>query len=222
MMPALALMFFAGAGFAYPSYRYLVRTMRLASLRTDNGHRRPFTSSPPWLTIAATLVGLGWAYSFHLYGEGRELFTAAVMTWLLVLIGMVDLHTYRIPNRLLGIGLVTAAPVALLSGFTPWTDGVAGMLLCGGFFLLASLAAKGGIGGGDVKLAAVLGLIIGWQRAILGLVLAIVAAAGASGILILLKRKGWQDDLPLGPFLAAGALAAVFWGTSITNWYLWR
>ena len=89
------------------------------------------------------------------------------------------------------------------------------------FFLLIYLFSKGKcLGFGDVKLAILLGLFLGWSRIILALFLSFVIG-GIIGLgLIILSKKKLKSEVPFAPFLIFGTLIAFFWGEQIINWYL--
>lgn len=90
-----------------------------------------------------------------------------------------------------------------------------------GFFLSLIIITRGkGMGGGDVKLGAFLGLMLGFPNALLALVLSFVLGAAFSLLLILTGRKHFGQTIAFGPFLVIGALIALFWGNQIIEWYL--
>jgi leader peptidase (prepilin peptidase)/N-methyltransferase len=76
-----------------------------------------------------------------------------------------------------------------------------------------------GMGGGDIKLIAMLGAFLGWHAVLVTIFLAAVLGAGVGFTLILLRRRRRQEPLPFGPFLALGALLAMVWGDTILTWY---
>lgn len=90
-----------------------------------------------------------------------------------------------------------------------------------GFFLGLIIITKGkGMGGGDVKLGAFMGLGLGFPGGLLATVLAFLTGAISAMILIIFKKKKFGENIPFGPFLVLGSLAALFWGEKIINWYL--
>lgn len=94
-------------------------------------------------------------------------------------------------------------------------------LLIGGFFYGLIVVTKGkGMGGGDVKLGAFLGLILGFPYALGALMLAFITGAVFSIGLIILGKKHFGQTIPFGPFLVLGSLVMLFWGQEIINWYL--
>ena len=65
-----------------------------------------------------------------------------------------------------------------------------------------------------------MGIILGWPNILVGLLLAYIFGAVAGVMLILLKRRKIRSEIPFGTFLTVGTLVAMFWGTSIINWYM--
>ena len=93
--------------------------------------------------------------------------------------------------------------------------------LVGIFFLSLIIITKGkGMGGGDVKLGAFIGVALGFPGAILALVLAFLSGAIFSVSLIVLGKKHFGQTIAFGPFLVLGSLVTLFWGDQILNWYL--
>ncbi|KKR41421.1 MAG: Type 4 prepilin-like protein leader peptide-processing enzyme [Candidatus Daviesbacteria bacterium GW2011_GWC2_40_12] len=76
------------------------------------------------------------------------------------------------------------------------------------------------MGGGDVKLGAFMGIILGFPQALLALMLAFFTGAIFSLFLIILGKKSFGQSIPFGPFLVLGSLTALFWGDQILDWYL--
>lgn len=142
-------------------------------------------------------------------------------------IALIDLRHRIIPNRLTYPALLLFAPVILLA----WAIGDAadpvraglGLLLYGGVLFIVA-AISGGMGMGDVKLAAVIGLVLGS----LGLRFVGVAAAaaivlgGLGAIVALAMGRGRKSAIPFGPYLAVGAVVAGLWGEPLASWYIGR
>lgn len=77
-----------------------------------------------------------------------------------------------------------------------------------------------GMGGGDVKLGALMGLVLGFPQSILAVILAFLSGAIISLILIFGGKKHFGQTIPFGPFLVLGSLITLFWGMQIIDWYL--
>jgi leader peptidase (prepilin peptidase)/N-methyltransferase len=134
---------------------------------------------------------------------------------------LIDLEHRIIPNKITALGAVAALAIGLaLDPAGEATRLIAGAG-AGGFLLLAALAYPGGMGMGDVKLAAVMGLFLG--RAVAPAVLIALIAGVLLGAVIIARKgaqQGRKTAVPFGPFLAFGALAAVFVGEDIVQLYV--
>jgi len=142
-------------------------------------------------------------------------------------IALIDLRHRIIPNRLTYPSILLAAFVVVLawaigSAANPARAGI-GLLLYGGTLFVVAVVSRG-MGMGDVKLAALIGLVLGS----LGLRFVGVAAAaaivlgGLGGLVALGMGRGRKSAIPFGPYLAAGAVVAGLWGESIASWYIGR
>ena len=146
--------------------------------------------------------------------------------YILITISFIDLEHMIIPD-----GLVLAAAMlglmALIFNILPigWPDSAYGALLYGG--VLAGVGYVGklvykmdALGGGDVKLASVLGMYLGWKMSMISLLLAFLVAALFVVVGLAVGRLSRKQLIPFGPFLALGAIMTLFWGEQLYNWYL--
>ena len=109
----------------------------------------------------------------------------------------------------------------VLMATEPFLYSILMAILIGGFFYLLIIITKGkGMGGGDVKLGAFLGLMLGFPNALLATILSFVLGAVFSLFLILTGKKHFGQTIAFGPFLVLGSLIALFWGNQIMEWYL--
>jgi leader peptidase (prepilin peptidase)/N-methyltransferase len=145
----------------------------------------------------------------------------------LVALSVVDVELFLLPNRIvypLAVTTLVLLGVAAL-GDGAWDDlrrallgGVVAMLALG----LVHLVSPRSMGFGDVKLAFVLGLVLGWlgwSELVLGLFCGFLAGAVVGVALIVLCHRGRRDHLPFGPFLALGTLVVLLWGDVMLRWY---
>lgn len=103
---------------------------------------------------------------------------------------------------------------------SPLYNGLIAALMLGAFFLVLILITKGrGMGGGDLKLGIFLGLVLGIENSLLALMLSFLSGSIISIALIILRVKKLGDTIPFGPFLAAGALISLFWGSQLIKLY---
>ncbi len=150
-------------------------------------------------------------------------FLAATMVFVIT-----DLDHRRIPNRITYpavVGGVVLLGVAVMvdPGSGSWPRGlVAGLVTFGTFFLLG-VAARGGLGMGDVKLMGLVGLFLGfrgWDVLFLGVVFGALAGGIPALVLLLTRRAGRRDELAYGPPLILGAWTALAVGERFLVWYL--
>src|SRR5437867_3783113 len=87
-------------------------------------------------------------------------------------------------------------------------------------FLAVILLSGGGMGGGDLKLGAMLGAFLGWKLVLVALFVGVVCGGALAIVLLASGRSGRKDPIPFGPFLAAGGAVALFWGDKIVAWYM--
>lgn len=94
-------------------------------------------------------------------------------------------------------------------------------ILIGSFFMALIIITRGkGMGGGDVKLGAFIGLMLGFPQSILAIILSFLIGAVFSIFLIITGKKHFGQSIPFGPFLVLGSLITLFWGSQIIDWYL--
>jgi leader peptidase (prepilin peptidase)/N-methyltransferase len=139
---------------------------------------------------------------------------------LVVPAALIDLEHRVIPNRLTALGALLALVIGLVLDPSGEPERLIAGAAAGGFLLLAALAYPGGMGMGDVKLAAVMGLLLG--RAVAPAMLIALIAGVLVGVAIIAEKgtsEGRKTAVPFGPFLAFGALVAVFAGQPIIDLY---
>lgn len=96
-----------------------------------------------------------------------------------------------------------------------------GLLIAGGFFLLQFIISKGKwIGGGDVRMGAMMGIWLGWPAVLVALFLAYITGAIGGIIMLILNKKKLNSPVPFGTYLALGTLAVLLWGDQMISWYL--
>lgn len=148
----------------------------------------------------------------HLRGNfTAEAITAAVF---LSITAAVDLRFGLILDRV-SAAFFVAVTLLKLGTDADWTGCLLSGAAAGGFFLLLRQLSGGGLGLGDVKLAALLGWWLGPERCVLALPLSFIIAAPAAVILLLTGRRRWRSALPFGPFLALGAWLAFVYTAEI-------
>ncbi|MGO0123277.1 prepilin peptidase [Desulfothermobacter acidiphilus] len=166
------------------------------------------------LLSAGLALAVVWRWGWGMMALRNYFFLAC-----LLVASFIDLEHYIIPNRLVLGALVGAVPLDYMARDPGLVPALLGALSAGGFLFFLALVSRGGMGGGDIKLAAVSGLFLGWPLALLGTFLGCLIAGVWGIILLVTRRKGRKDHIPFGPFLSAGLLIALFWGRGIWQWY---
>ena len=173
------------------------------------------------LLTALLTIAVVWKFDFTIL----TIFYLSLV-YILITISFIDLEHMIIPD-----GLVLAAALlglmALILNILPigWPDSAYGALLYGGVMAGVGYVGKlvykmDALGGGDVKLAGVLGLYLGWKMSMISLLLAFLVAALFVVVGLAVGRLSRKQLIPFGPFLAMGAIMTLFWGEQLFNWYL--
>jgi leader peptidase (prepilin peptidase) / N-methyltransferase len=144
----------------------------------------------------------------------------ALMASTLLVIALIDLDHKVIPNIITvpGIGMALSLS-ALILPITPLIS-LFGLLIGSMLFYLIAVISRGGMGGGDIKLIAMIGAFLGWQGALFTIFFAASLGSLVGVILILLGKKGRKDKVPFGPFLSCGAILFMLSGDDFIHWYL--
>ncbi|MDX9714726.1 MAG: prepilin peptidase [Dissulfurispiraceae bacterium] len=184
--------------------------------------------------MAGSQFGIGWHLGFILF------FISAM-----VLITFIDIDFQIIPDVItlpgIAIGLAGSAFIMpdpfLVSSFrsidilsshaglntlaiTGIMNAVYGLVLGGGLYYLIAVLSRGGMGGGDIKLMAMVGSFMGWKAVLLTTFAGSLTGSLFGIFLMIFKGKNRKTKIPFGPFLAAGALITLFFGNAILTWYL--
>jgi leader peptidase (prepilin peptidase)/N-methyltransferase len=141
---------------------------------------------------------------------------------LLVTASYVDLHERIIPNELVIAGIVLGGILLLAAPYPEksWLSALGGAGLGFGLLLVLALLVRGGMGLGDVKLAAVIGLFLGYPGVGMGLLFAFLSGGLVGALLLLFRIVGRKDAIPFGPYLALGAAVTAIYGAGIWTWYM--
>lgn len=171
------------------------------------------------------LVELATALAFLLlygtFGLGVELFVYFVYTAFLIIMFVYDLRYYLILDKVsLPLMLVAALGSWLLLRVDP-LQLLYGAVAVGGFFLLQFMLSRGKwIGGGDIRLGVVMGLMLGWPQVLVALFIAYCFGSVVGIGLVLTRQKRWQSQVPFGTFLTAATFAGFFLSDRVVQYYI--
>ena len=205
-----------------PLFSYLLLGGRCRGCKTRIPVRYPLIEAGTGLLFGLTAWKLGLTPAAVVF---------AAFFWGLVVLTVIDLDHKLLPNRVVypmfvagWVGLTVDALIRDRFGLL--ADAAIGALIFGGFFLLIALIVPAGMGGGDVKLAFVLGTFLGYVGGpgvvLVGMFLSFLVG-GVLGIAVMaLGRGGRKTQIPFGPFLALGTALGIFWGEGLLDLYLGR
>jgi len=191
--------------------------------------RAPIPQRLLWVEIGTgALFGyLYWHYMVWHQGSAIELAVAAFYCCLFIVLMVIDLEHRLILNKLVYPAMALALLLSILRLFLPPLEIVPGILeaaIGGGIglvlFLLVVIVSRGGMGWGDVKLAALIGLVAGFPLIFVALLLAVIVGCLVAGFLLALKVKRRREAIPFAPFLSLAAIVTLLWGSNILSWYL--
>jgi len=196
---------------------------------------------PARVPVVEAVTGILFAALFLKYGLSWELVILLAYSSALIILFVTDLEHFILPNMVTYPALVMVALVALAVTLAhywlPWELFFAGsgfMALFNNFFLcalaggicgalllfLVVVLSKGGMGMGDVLLAGLLGLMVGFPLVFIALFLSILAGGIIAAALLISGRKKRREMLPFGPFLCLGGMVTLLWGRELLGWYL--
>jgi leader peptidase (prepilin peptidase) / N-methyltransferase len=154
-------------------------------------------------------------------GADRDAWLGLAFVVLLVPVTLIDLDHRIIPNTLMLVGTAVSVALVLLTDPGALSEHLIAAAAAGGFLLVAALAYPAGMGMGDVKLAAVMGLFLG--RDVGPAMLVALVTGSVVGAAIIAKKgakEGRKTAIPFGPYLAFGGIVGLFAGDAIVEWYL--
>ncbi len=157
---------------------------------------------------------------FLKFGFTLELLVGLLFVSMLVIITVSDIAYMLIPDKvLLPFGVVLLI-VRFIVPLDPWWDSLLGALVGFSVLLLIATLSKGGMGGGDIKLFFVIGLVLGTTGTLLTLFLASFIGAVAGIILLRIRKQGRKTPIPFGPSIALSSVLVYLWGEQFIGWYV--
>ena len=175
--------------------------------------------------VVEALTGLAGIAVYLVFGPTPHSLLWFAFLCSLIVITFIDLDHQIIPDVISLPGIVIGFLASFLPGRPDWVASAIGLLVGGGFLWAIAegyyyLTGREGMGGGDVKLLAMIGAFLGWRAIPVTIMIASISGT-ILGLLFMLGRGGGrQMAIPFGPFLAVGAVAALFVGEPLLEWYL--
>jgi leader peptidase (prepilin peptidase)/N-methyltransferase len=162
--------------------------------------------------LTTYLVGIAsiWNIVFYLF-----------ITFIFVLLTFYDLLFKEVPDGIVLPAFIVAFLFLWLTGAKEVADLLIGTAIPVAFFGLLFLGSKGEwLGGGDVRIGALMGAVLGWPLILIGLFLGYLFGAVFSLVGLLTKKFTRKSQIPFAPFLLIGTYVTIFWGQRILDWYM--
>jgi leader peptidase (prepilin peptidase)/N-methyltransferase len=175
--------------------------------------------------VVELAAGLSAVAVFTRYGLIWEALLLYGLVAALLIVTFIDMDHKIIPNVISYPGIIIGFAASFFSRFITYKESLLGIAVGAGILLLVAsgyyfFTKKEGMGGGDVKLLAMIGAFLGWEAVIFTIFVG-SAVGTVLGIAVALKtQKGRKAAVPFGPFLSLGALLYLFHGQEIVSWYI--
>lgn len=175
--------------------------------------------------IVELLTGLIYLIIYLTYGLSIQSLIYIILSAALIIIALIDLNERIVPDVISLPGILIGFILSFFVPYISFINSALGIFVGGGIILIIGIVGsvifkKEAMGGGDVKLAAMIGAFLGWRYIIISLFLGFFLGALAGIILILSKIKSRKDVVPFGPFIVLGSFITLLWGEQIISWYI--
>ena len=182
--------------------------------------------SPRYMCVEL-ITGMLFLLVYNRYPMSIQSIYYLTLASLLIIITFIDIDHYIIPDGLIITGLIFAFILNLLGIGIPLREGLVGALISGGgmlvlIYTIEFIVKKEVMGGGDIKLFAMVGFFLGIKGGLLTILLSVYVGAiygVVSIIYIKIKNKEYNSMIPYGPFISVGAIIVLLYGNDILNWY---
>jgi len=176
----------------------------------------------PAVEIIAGIISLAL---FFRYGLVLPYFLYLIFMLALIVISFIDFDHMIIPDVISIPGIIAGFAASFLLSDLKWSESLIGIIAGGGIlfltaFMFEKITGKKGMGGGDIKLLAMIGAWLGWKLLPVTIIVAALTASVCGGLFILLSKKDTQTRIPFGPFLSYAAIVCFFFGHDIITWYI--
>ena len=170
--------------------------------------------------LMEAITAILFVASYLIFGFTPELIVAILFVSLLVIITVSDIAYMLIPDKVLLPFAVALLVLRFVIPLDPWWDSLLGAVVGFGILFLIAIVSKGGMGGGDIKLFFVIGLVLGTNGTLMTLFFASLIGAVAGIIQLRVTKQGRKTPVPFGPSIALGAVIVYFYGEPLLDWYM--
>ena len=171
----------------------------------------------PLIELLGAIYAMGLLYY---YGYTPKMALLFVFFSLLTVIALIDQDTMEIPNEFVIISLILGMVSIGIFTDLSLVSRILGIFIISVPMLILAIVIPGAFGGGDIKLMAACGILLGAKLEVIATFIAIILGGIYGAILLISKKKGRKEHFAFGPFLCIGMVIAILWGEAILNWYL--
>lgn len=175
---------------------------------------------PCRVPVVEGVTGLTFLFLWWHYGPNVQLPLSLLYSALLLVIFFIDLEHGLVLNVIVYPAIVLALALSPLWPGLGLVRALEGAALGFVLILLPYLVYRGGMGAGDVKLAAFMGLVAGFPQVVVAFLLAVVGGGVVAALLLITRLKGRKAAIPFAPFMAAAIWVTMLWGRPLLDWYL--
>ncbi len=192
------------------------------------GKCRNCSASISWrYPMVELLTGVLFALAYQFVGPQWYLLEILIFIFSLVCCTFIDIDHFILPDKFTLSGIVIGLIGAVLNPIEnrSWVESLIGIFIGGGFlwalaFFYAVLRKEEGMGGGDIKLLAWIGAVLGWKAVPFVIVSSSIVGSVGGLIAALRSKDKMKTVIPFGPYLALGAVAYIFGGQALAHWYI--
>ena len=175
--------------------------------------------------VVELLTGLVYVIIYQIYGVSVQSLIYIILSSALIIIAFIDLNEQIIPDVISLPGIIIGLTLSFFVPYLSFINSVLGVVVGGVIILVIGLVGsvifkKEAIGGGDIKLAAMIGAFLGWRYIIISLFLGFFLGALTGIFLVLSRVKSREDVIPFGPFIVLCSIITLLWGEKILSWYV--
>lgn len=194
-----------------PVLSYCILGGKCRKCKTHIAMRYPLVE----FTYGVVCVGTVWIKGFTLLSLCLCIYAA-----ILLVIALIDWDTMLILDKLVICVLLIAIPFSMLPSTLQWWERVVGFFVISVPLLICTFLINGAFGGGDIKLMAASGVILGIRNSLVAFAIAVLLGGVYAIYLLYIKKVGKKQHMPFGPFLCAGCYIAALWGEELIQWYV--
>ena len=178
--------------------------------------------------IVELLTGILFLIVFNKFYLDISAVYYLVLTSILIIITFIDIDHYIIPDGLLIVGSIFAIVFNIIFKIITIKESLLGAIICGGgvlaiVYLIEFIVKKEVMGGGDIKLFAMIGLFLGIKNSLLSALISVYVGAIFGVIMIIcskIKKSEFNSMIPYGPFISIATFIVMLYGDNIINWYM--